>query len=182
MGGKQWRPLVHVKDVAGAIVLTLEASKENVCGQVFNVGSNEQNYQISELGNLIRDMIPTARVISQPAEDLRNYRVSFDKIHKTLGFEPKYTVQDGIFEIINALAQGKITNYKDPHYNNTVFLEQHDELQRAVMGYKAARMFATTLETEEAAPAVPRIPEKPIPVGRLDLAYAAPQSPAEPVS
>jgi nucleoside-diphosphate-sugar epimerase len=52
-GGQQWRPLVHVKDVAEAIALTLQAPFENASGQVLSVGCNEQNYQIADLGVII---------------------------------------------------------------------------------------------------------------------------------
>jgi len=128
-GGKQWRPLVHVRDVAEAIILTLQAPPYNVRGQVFNVGSNEQNYQIADLGLIIKEIVPTARVVTQPKEDNRNYRVRFDKICNVLNFQPRYTVRDGIQEIIDAFATGKITDYRDPCYSNFSFLKQNGELR-----------------------------------------------------
>jgi nucleoside-diphosphate-sugar epimerase len=127
-GGRQWRPLVHVRDVAEAIILTLQAPLDNVRGQVFNVGCNEQNYQIADLGPLIKEMVPTARVVTQPKEDNRNYRVRFDKICNMLNFQPRFTVRDGIQEIVDAFATGKITNYRDPRYNNYNFLKLNSEL------------------------------------------------------
>lgn len=127
-GGTQWRPLVHVKDVAEAIVLALQASPSTVSGQIFNVGCNEQNYQIAELGPMIRDMVPNARVVVQPTEDNRNYRVRFDKIRNILNFQPQYSVLDGIAEIIEAYGAGQITDYKNPYYNNFSFLRQDGRL------------------------------------------------------
>ena len=127
-GGQQWRPLVHVQDVAEAIILTLQAPLDNVREQIFNVGCNEQNCQIADLGPLIKKMVPTARVITQPQEDNRNYRVRFDKIHNILNFQPRYAVRDGIQEIIDAFAIGRIANYRDPHYNNFNFLKSNGEL------------------------------------------------------
>ena len=127
-GGAQWRPLVHVKDVAEAIVLSLQAPFFAVSGEIFNVGCNEQNYQIAELGPIIKEMVPTASVVVQPTEDNRNYRVRFDKIRNVLNFQPKYTVRDGIAEIIDAFATGKIADYRDPHFNNFSFLKQNDKL------------------------------------------------------
>lgn len=131
-GGTQWRPLVHVRDVAESIMLALQAPIGSVAGQIFNVGCNEQNYQIADLGSLIQEMVPAARIISQPGEDNRNYRVRFDKIHNMLGFKPKRTVQDGITEIIDAFATGTIKDYRDPLYSNCGYLSQNDRLQQAL--------------------------------------------------
>jgi nucleoside-diphosphate-sugar epimerase len=132
-GGEQWRPLVHVKDVAEAIVLTLQAPLCDVRGQIFNVGCNQQNYQIADLGPIIKDMVPTARVVTQPNEDNRNYRVRFDRICETLNFQPQRSVRDGVQEIVNAFAMGKITDYRDPHYSNFGFLKQNNELRHAFL-------------------------------------------------
>ena len=128
-GGKQWRPLVHVRDVAEAIVLTLQAPLYNVRGQIFNVGCNEQNYQIADLGLIIKEMIPTARVVTHPKEDNRNYRVRFDKIRNMLNFQPRYTIRDGIREIMDAFATGQITDYRDPRYSNFGSLKLNNELR-----------------------------------------------------
>jgi nucleoside-diphosphate-sugar epimerase len=132
-GGKQWRPFVHVKDVAEAIVLSLQAPFCNVRGQIFNVGCNQQNYQIADLGPIIKEMIPTARVVNQPNEDNRNYRVRFDHICESLDFKPRYTVRDGVREIIEAFAAGRIVDYRDPHYSNFGFLKQNNELRHAFL-------------------------------------------------
>ena len=145
VGGKQWRPLVHVKDVAEAIVLVLQAPPGDVCGQTFNVGSNEQNYQIADLGRIIKELVPTAHVVIQPQEDNRNYRVRFDKIRDMLNFEPRYTVQDGIAEVIHAFAVGAITDYRDPRYNNYSFLNQNGELRRILLDDGRARDWVNLL-------------------------------------
>lgn len=133
-GGAQWRPFVHVRDVAEAIVLALLAPPVSVCGEIFNVGSNEQNYQISELGPLIREMIPEAQVVTQPQEDNRNYRVRFDKIRNVLGFRPAYTVRDGVREIIDAFASGAIQDYRAPCCSNAAYLNGKQDLTRALAG------------------------------------------------
>jgi nucleoside-diphosphate-sugar epimerase len=129
VGGEQWRPLVHVRDVAEAIVLTLQAPLDNVRGQIFNVGCNEQNYQIADLGLIIKEMVPSARLVIQPKKDNRNYRVRFDKVCKLLNFHPRYTVHDGVQEVIDAFATGKITDYRDPRYSNFGFLTLNEELR-----------------------------------------------------
>ena len=110
-----------------------------MCGQIFNVGSNDQNHQIGDLGELIRELVPNVRETSQAIEDPRNYRVRFDKISKTLNFQPKYTVREGMKEVVNAFATGQIADYQDPCYNNSTYLKQHSALQRSVIAYRTTR-------------------------------------------
>jgi nucleoside-diphosphate-sugar epimerase len=112
-GGKQWRPLVHVADSAHAFTLALEAPVDLVRGEVFNVGTNDQNFQIYQLGDLVAELIPEAeRRTTEVPPDLRDYHVNFDKIARTLGFEARRRVADGVREIRQALANGQLP---DPH-------------------------------------------------------------------
>ena len=118
-GGGQWRPFIHVDDAAEAILQCLEAPLPVVKGQIFNVGSDDQNYQIAQLGDLIKELIPDVQVIHQGEDvDQRNYRVSFVKIRKHLGFTPRRTVADGILEIKAAIESGRIRDYQDARYSN----------------------------------------------------------------
>lgn len=122
-GGDQWRPFVHVADVAQAIIRCLEAPLETVKGQTFNVGADEQNYTITQVGELTHNLIPEAQLVNQEgATDKRDYRVSFAKIRRELGFVPRYTVEDGIREIEAALHDGRIVDYRDSRYSNYMTL------------------------------------------------------------
>ena len=124
-GGAQWRPFVHVIDAARAIATTLAADPAAVANEVFNVGSNEQNYTISEVAELVANKVPgTKVVVAEDMADNRNYRVSFDKILKRLGFTPKYTVEDGIDQVIDAIDDGEIVDYSDAMYSNVKSLTQ----------------------------------------------------------
>jgi nucleoside-diphosphate-sugar epimerase len=114
-GGDQWRPFVHVDDAAQAVAMILEAPRELVANQVFNVGSNEQNYTITEIGRMVHQHVPT---------DKRNYRVSFDKIRNLLAFTPKWTVEQGIAQVLEAIASGEVQDYNDPRYSNVKFLTE----------------------------------------------------------
>ena len=118
-GGDQWRPFVHVADVAQAIIRGLEAPLANVKGGIFNVGSDEQNYTITQVGELVQRVIPQARLVTQPGDtDRRDYRVSFAKIQRELDFTPQYGVEDGVREIAVALRAGQIGNYQDKRHSN----------------------------------------------------------------
>ena len=91
---------LHVQDAAEAFILGLEAPAEKVEKGVFNVGANESNHTILDIANLVRRHIPEARLeVKGDVTDPRDYRVSFDKIRSVLGFQPRFTVEDGIREI-----------------------------------------------------------------------------------
>jgi nucleoside-diphosphate-sugar epimerase len=124
-GGDQWRPFVHVDDAAEAVAMILEAPRELVANQVFNVGSNEQNYTINDIGRMVHEHVPTAELlISEQDADKRNYRVSFDKIRNLLAFTPKWTVPQGIAQVLEAIASGEVQDYNDPRYSNVKFLTE----------------------------------------------------------
>jgi nucleoside-diphosphate-sugar epimerase len=118
-GGDQWRPLVHVSDAARAYVMCLGAPLSVVGGQIFNVGSNEQNYQIKTLGALVRQTFPEVQVETIPrSPDLRDYHVVFDKITGAIGYKVRCTVDDGLREIVGALEQQEFGDPRDPKYYN----------------------------------------------------------------
>lgn len=132
-GGDQWRPFVHVEDVADAILVCLDAPTHAVKGQTFNVGSDDQNYRISQLGDIIQAVLPAVEVISKGEDaDRRNYRVSFAKIRKHLGFVPRHRVIDGVLEIRAAIEDGRIPDYRNAIYSNykTLAEEGNDLLIR----------------------------------------------------
>jgi nucleoside-diphosphate-sugar epimerase len=120
--GEQWRPFIHVKDVVEAIMLLLDTPTQLVSGQIFNVGDRHLNHSLAEVGEKIRQAFPTTRIEHIDNTDRRNYRVSFEKIRNQLGFECKYRLEDGIHEIKQAFDENRISNYRDPRYNNQHFL------------------------------------------------------------
>ena len=99
-GGSQWRPFVHVRDVAKAIVMATEADDEHARGEVFNVGCTDSNYQISEVAKLISEEVPGTKICeATDGSDQRNYNCIFDKIHKKLNFKAEISVRDGVREM-----------------------------------------------------------------------------------
>jgi nucleoside-diphosphate-sugar epimerase len=118
-GEQFWRPYIHVRDVARAIMLVLEAPTPKVQNQVFNIGSTEQNYTKQQLVDLIQPYAPDAIIeYVHKQEDPRDYRVSFMKIKDQLDFEITRTVEDGIDEIARLVKNGIIQDSHDPRYRN----------------------------------------------------------------
>ena len=109
-GGNQWRPFVHVNDVVRALIHGIEEESERVAGQIFNVGGDDMNYQIRQLAQFVRDVVPNTEVHMIPDDpDKRTYNVSFAKIRQHLGFEPVIRVHEGIVEIKQALERGSVS-------------------------------------------------------------------------
>ncbi|MCE7871507.1 SDR family oxidoreductase, partial [bacterium CPR1] len=122
-GGDQWRPFLHVDDAALSVLLTLEAPLAVVRNEVFNVGCDEQNYTLDQIGRLIQAQEPGARIISSGQDsDRRNYRVNFRKIRNLLGFVPGFTLEQGIAQVIQAIRRGGVTDYRDSKYSNVKVL------------------------------------------------------------
>ncbi len=118
-GEQFWRPYVHVRDAARAISMVLKAPVEKVSNQVFNVGSTDQNYQKQGLVELIQYHISETVVeYVYKEEDPRDYKVSFTKIERELGFTVTRTVPDGIYEILQLIKEGLITDFDNPEYRN----------------------------------------------------------------
>jgi nucleoside-diphosphate-sugar epimerase len=96
--------------VVRALIRGLEADRELVAGQIFNVGSDDMNYQIRQLAQFVRDVVPNTAVHMIPDDpDKRTYNVSFAKIRQHLGFEPAVRVHEGIVEIKQALERGDLS-------------------------------------------------------------------------
>lgn len=124
-GGDQWRPFLHVDDAAQAIALVLKSPLQLVRNQIFNVGSNDQNFTIRQVGEMILAFVPTARIVNVDENvDKRNYWVNFNKVEKVLDFKPKWHVEQGIEQVIEAISNGKIGDYHDAKYSNVKFLTE----------------------------------------------------------
>jgi nucleoside-diphosphate-sugar epimerase len=128
-GGEQWRPFIHVDDVAESFCKCLGAKVLQVHGQIFNVGSNEQNYKIKQVGEMINQRWPDTVVeIMKDLDDKRNYRVRFDKIQEILGFIPLKTIKDAFTEFEVLFSSNNITNYQDQLYSNHKYLSSTDNI------------------------------------------------------
>ncbi len=112
--GTQWRPFVHIKDTARAMMMLLDAPRDAILGEVFNIGADEQNYQIMPLARLVAEAVGMPWAYEwYGLPDHRSYRVSFRKVGDVLGFKPKFTPREGAREIYDALRR-KIVDPDDP--------------------------------------------------------------------
>lgn len=104
--GSQWRPMVHVRDTSAAMIFLLTAETSLVRGEVFNIGSEDNVYQIGSLGERVADTVPGQVDIEWYGDpDHRSYRVSFDKI-ESVGWKAQWRAEDGVAEIVEALESG----------------------------------------------------------------------------
>lgn len=99
--GTPWRPLVHVLDICRAVLCSLRAPEQAIRGQVFNVGSNPQNYRVREIAEIVGEAFPGCEVtMGTSSADNRSYRVSFDKIHAGLpGFSCEWDARRGAAQL-----------------------------------------------------------------------------------
>jgi nucleoside-diphosphate-sugar epimerase len=118
-GQQFWRPYCHVEDLARSVVLVLESPIEKVKGNVFNVGSTEENYNKGMIIKEVCKVVPNVKVnYVDSSEDPRDYRVNFDKIKNTLGYTITKTVPEGVKEIYILIKSGIITDSFDQKFRN----------------------------------------------------------------
>ena len=99
-----WRPYCHVQDFSRLIQIVLDAPADQVSFKVFNSGGDVNNATKQMIIDSILEKLPDGKVKYQEhGSDPRNYRVSFEKVKSVLGFEPKYTIQNGIDELLVAI-------------------------------------------------------------------------------
>jgi len=111
--GAPWRPLVHVEDICRAFIAVLEAPRELVHNQPFNIGRTEENYQIRDIAQMVEEIVLGSKVkyAEGGGPDLRCYRVNCDKIARTLPqFKPEWTVCRGIGQLYSAYREENLAH------------------------------------------------------------------------
>jgi nucleoside-diphosphate-sugar epimerase len=128
--GTPWRPLVHIEDISRAFLATLEAPRDVVHDQAFNVGRPQDNVQIRDIADMVRDTVAGSEVTlaANAGPDLRNYRVDFSKLYSTFpDLEMRWTVQAGVEELARAYTDNHLT-YDDFTSSRYVRLRRIQEL------------------------------------------------------
>jgi nucleoside-diphosphate-sugar epimerase len=110
--GSPWRPLVHVEDICRTFLAVLEAQRELVHDQAFNVGRQADNVQVRDVAEMVRDAVPESQLsfAADAGPDLRNYRVDFSKLNETFpDLKLHWTVPDGVHELAEAYTEHGLT-------------------------------------------------------------------------
>jgi nucleoside-diphosphate-sugar epimerase len=129
-GGAMWRPLIDVKDVARAYVMALEADADQIRGQIFNLTAG--NFRISELALQAQKALRSIGVPVELEVDLtyrlvRSYRISSDKILRTLGFQPRVSVEESIIHMVEEIRRHGFTDFSHPRYYNIEWMKVLEE-------------------------------------------------------
>lgn len=142
--GKQWRPMVHVQDTTDVMALLLEADPAQVNGEIFNVGSDRNNYQLGPLAEEMVTVMPRPVEIAWYGDpDHRSYRVAFGKVERTLGWKARWTAADGAREIWTALEAG--TMAKD---GTTITLDWYKRLEKWHQIIRETEMYGGMLKIQ----------------------------------
>lgn len=127
--GTPWRPLVHIEDICRAFMAALEAPREAIHNQAFNVGITEENYQVRDLAKIVQEIVPdcTVEYLANGGPDPRSYRVDFSKIKRVLsGFQPKWNVRLGAQEIYAACREAELTleDFEGPRFKRITHIRK----------------------------------------------------------
>src|ERR1700730_1908146 len=127
--GTPWRPIVHIEDICRAFIAVLNAPRELVHCQAFNVGRTEENYQIRDLAEIVNETVPGWRVeyAKDGSPDTRCYRVDFGKITRVLpAFKPQWTARKGAKELYAAVQRVglQLGDFEGPRYKRISHIQQ----------------------------------------------------------
>lgn len=134
-GGEMWRPLVDVRDVARAYITCLQADKELVKGEIFNV--SYRNMRVSELALRVRDALRDVGIDIEIEADysyrgVRSYRVSTAKIQRVLGFQPKISIEESVKDMVVKIHQYGYEDFENPRYYNIRWMRLLEEAARII--------------------------------------------------
>ena len=119
--GTPWRPIVHIEDISRAFIAVLNAPREAIHNQAFNVGRNDQNYRIREIADIVKETVPGCEIeyAQDAGPDKRSYRVNFSKITQMLPeFQPQWDARKGAQELYEVYNQHglKLDDFEGPKY------------------------------------------------------------------
>src|SRR3989344_4409772 len=134
-GGNQWRPVVHIDDVVRAFETVIEEiDPAKINSQIFNIGSNDQNYQVYQVASIVKKYFSELEIEVVPEDpDPRDYNVNFDKVARTLGYKVTKNEEDGILEIKEALEDGLVVdNLRTITFKHYEYLIEADKVLSSV--------------------------------------------------
>jgi nucleoside-diphosphate-sugar epimerase len=127
--GTPWRPIVHVEDIARAYIAVLDAPREQIHNEAFNVGTTSENYQMKDIAELVREIVPGCEIAYAPdaGPDKRCYRVDCNKIASTLhDFKPQWTARRGIEQLFQEYKRVGLTleAFEGPQFKRIAHIKQ----------------------------------------------------------
>ncbi len=127
--GTPWRPIVHIEDISRAFIATLNAPREVIHNQAFNVGINEENYRIRELAQIVKETVSGCRVeyAEDAGPDKRTYRADFSKIARMLpNFKPQWNARRGAQELYEAYQKVELAaeTFEGPQYKRITHIKK----------------------------------------------------------
>lgn len=127
--GTPWRPIIHIQDISRAFIAVLNAPREVVHNQAFNVGRNDQNYRIRDLADIVKETVPGCEIeyAQDAGPDKRTYRVEFTKIAEKLPeFQPQWDARKGAQELYEAYRKVdlKLDEFEGPKYKRIDHIKQ----------------------------------------------------------
>jgi nucleoside-diphosphate-sugar epimerase len=127
--GTPWRPIVHIEDIGQAFIAALEAPRELIHNQAFNIGRTEENYRIRDLANIVKEVVPNCRIEYAPnaGPDKRCYRVDFSKASRVLSeFRPQWNARRGAEQLYQAYQSVgfRLEDFEGPRYNRIDHIQQ----------------------------------------------------------
>jgi nucleoside-diphosphate-sugar epimerase len=153
--GSPWRPIVHIEDICRAFIAAAEAPEERVCNQAFNVGQTAHNYRIRDLAEIVASVVPNCELSFAPdaGPDKRSYRVSFEKIARTLpAFRPQWDARKGAEQLYAAYRASGVTleEFEGPRYQRIAHIRKL--MHEGILGADL-RFFQHTATARPSAPA-----------------------------
>ena len=127
--GTPWRPIVHIEDISRAFVAVLEAPIEQIHNQAFNVGRTDENYQMKDLAEIVKDTVPNCEIeyAKNAGPDKRCYRVDCSKLAKKIpGFKPQWDARKGAKELYTHIQKYGLSleDFEGPRYKRVAHLQQ----------------------------------------------------------
>jgi nucleoside-diphosphate-sugar epimerase len=126
--GTAWRPFVHIEDISCAFISVLNSSEDLVANEVFNVGKNDENYQIKQVAEIVKNIVPNSEIkyVEGAKSDKRSYKVKFDKIKSRITkFKPQWNISLGAKQLYNAYKKVGllVEDFEGPKFRRILNLE-----------------------------------------------------------
>ena len=126
--GTAWRPFVHIEDISRAFISVLKSPVDVVYNQIFNVGQNKENYQIKNVAEIVKNIVPNSEIkyLKGAESDKRSYRVEFNKIsHNLKNFKPEWNVTSGAKQLYEAYKKVSllVEDFEGPKFRRLLNLE-----------------------------------------------------------